>query len=443
MRIMVGMSATLIHHGHIRLLSRAKEYGTVIVGLTSDDEVFRQKGYQPELCFAARKEIIEAIKFVDGVVETPWLITRDLLGRHNIDVLVHGNDNADDLPLDKLIILPRTEGVSSSQIRNRALASIVSVKNRKAIFSAGPGSLLAENLLGLEPCFGRGDVQYEQIENRVLSELRRISGHSHIVRLQGSATLALEIAVRNFVSGRVLVITTGYYGDRLVSICRSAHDCGRISTLDVIKLQDSDHVGTDYDWVATVYTETSSGLKNDIRRMRSLADRTRAKLLVDATGSIGLEDGHELADVIGYSSCKGLFGLTGAAFVAYNEHPQVHEPSFCLNLTTHAEGKVTGPYHAMCALNLVLPRHDEIRDSVRIGKRTICARYADRLLRSENEQPLLCTLVRGQIVPLDDKIVLYTPRDRSSGTSLICHLGEAHLGSLAKGAIYDRIRIVD
>ena len=37
-RIMVDMSATLIHHGHIRLLKRASSYGNVIVALTTDEE---------------------------------------------------------------------------------------------------------------------------------------------------------------------------------------------------------------------------------------------------------------------------------------------------------------------------------------------------------------------------------------------------------------------
>ena len=38
---MVDMSATLIHHGHIRLLKRAKKFGYLIVGLTSDEEIFK------------------------------------------------------------------------------------------------------------------------------------------------------------------------------------------------------------------------------------------------------------------------------------------------------------------------------------------------------------------------------------------------------------------
>ena len=47
MRIMVDMSATLIHHGHIRILKKAKELGTVIVALTTDEEILKKKGYSP------------------------------------------------------------------------------------------------------------------------------------------------------------------------------------------------------------------------------------------------------------------------------------------------------------------------------------------------------------------------------------------------------------
>ena len=38
-RILVDMSATLIHHGHINLLKKASKFGRVIVSLTSDQEI--------------------------------------------------------------------------------------------------------------------------------------------------------------------------------------------------------------------------------------------------------------------------------------------------------------------------------------------------------------------------------------------------------------------
>ena len=71
-RIMVDMSATLIHHGHIRLLKKASLHGDVIIGLTTDEEIISKKGYQPELDFEYRKEVLESIKYVSEVVAVPW-----------------------------------------------------------------------------------------------------------------------------------------------------------------------------------------------------------------------------------------------------------------------------------------------------------------------------------------------------------------------------------
>ena len=65
---MVDMSATLLHHGHVRLLKSAKEYGQVVVALTTDAEIEQKKGYTPELCFSERAEILLALRDVDEVV---------------------------------------------------------------------------------------------------------------------------------------------------------------------------------------------------------------------------------------------------------------------------------------------------------------------------------------------------------------------------------------
>jgi glycerol-3-phosphate cytidylyltransferase len=121
---MVDMSATLIHHGHVRLLRAAKEHGNVIVALTTDEEILSQKGFEPELDFASRREVLEAIKFVDEVVPSPWLIDDSFLDQYRIDLLVHGSDNSNLVSKDRLLVLPRTNGVSSSQLRGRVLKAI-------------------------------------------------------------------------------------------------------------------------------------------------------------------------------------------------------------------------------------------------------------------------------------------------------------------------------
>ena len=46
-RVMVDMSVTLLHHGHIRLLKKAAEYGEVVVGLTRLDGILCAFNFRP------------------------------------------------------------------------------------------------------------------------------------------------------------------------------------------------------------------------------------------------------------------------------------------------------------------------------------------------------------------------------------------------------------
>ena len=124
-RVMVDLSATLIHHGHIRLLKKAAEIGDVVVALTTDEEVKRTKGYIPELDFEARKEILESIRYVKEVISSPWLIDDAFLVANHCDFLVHGHDNSNHIPKEKLVIFPRTEGISSSLLRERVLDCLI------------------------------------------------------------------------------------------------------------------------------------------------------------------------------------------------------------------------------------------------------------------------------------------------------------------------------
>lgn len=130
-RIMVDMSATLIHHGHVRLLRQAKKLGTVVVALTTDEEILARKGYAPELDYEERREVLESIRYVDEVVPSPWLIDEAFLDRHRIDLLVHGHDNSNPISPARLLTLPRTDGVSSSQLRSRVLRSVATTMEHR------------------------------------------------------------------------------------------------------------------------------------------------------------------------------------------------------------------------------------------------------------------------------------------------------------------------
>ena len=117
-RVLVDMSLTTVHHGHVRILKKASELGDVLVALVSDEEIFRSKGFYPILCFENRKEIALAFKYVQDVIESDWLIDEKFLDNHNIDLLVHGDDNKNPIPAERLVIFERTKDISSTKLRN-------------------------------------------------------------------------------------------------------------------------------------------------------------------------------------------------------------------------------------------------------------------------------------------------------------------------------------
>ena len=321
------------------------------------------------------------------------------------------------------------------------ICDLVDLANRnKKLFTAGPASLVTENITGLMPCFGRGDASYLTAEEYVLDFLKDMTGHQQMVRLQGSASLAIEIMISNFLSGRVLVISTGYYSDRLRELAEmSFRNYKFIQEITIASFEEAKDMSINFDWVLACSVETSTGFRIPIKELGALAQAKSAKLMLDATASIGLEEHHELADVLAYSSCKGLFGLTGAAFIAFNQGPAHSIDSFYLNLDSHIEKRMTGPYHSILSLLNILPRHKWYRESVIKNKEIFCDRFKSFLTVPQKNQPWLCTHVSCSITAVDESVVLYQSRGLVDG-SIVCHLGEAHLGGDSKGKILESIK---
>ena len=320
------------------------------------------------------------------------------------------------------------------------LKKIINKKNKnKIIFTAGPASLLEENISALNPCFGRGDKEYAEKEKFVLKKILDISGQTKIVRMQGSASLALEIIASNFLFGKVLIVRTGYYSDRIYYLTNSAKKIfGNIKKIDTVPWNNLYNVSQKYDWIFACSTETSCGLKLPIEELYKIKLKTKAKLMLDATGSIGLENNHDLADVMAFSSCKGLFGLTGASFICYKKNPENEVNSFYLNIDNHLKKKMTGPYHAIYSLFNVLKNHSKYKSSVQINKKLFLKKMKNQLTVPNKFQPLLCTHVKCVVKTKNKKVILYEPRNNIGG-SVVCHIGEVHLGKKAKGKILDNL----
>lgn len=113
----------LFHIGHLRLLQRAKQLGDRLIVAVSTDEFNRKKGKEAIIPFEQRAEIVANIKCVDMVIpEESWEQKIEDIKKYNVNVLVMGDDWLGKFDYLKeycdVVYLPRTEGISSTQIRN-------------------------------------------------------------------------------------------------------------------------------------------------------------------------------------------------------------------------------------------------------------------------------------------------------------------------------------
>ena len=315
------------------------------------------------------------------------------------------------------------------------IENFIKNKNRrKILFTPGPSSLSKENILGLGPFFGRGDSDYLSVEKKVLNKLKKMSGQKRVVPLQGAGSLAIEIMCYNFLKGKILIIDTGYYSERVKKICYNLLNLKRIKILKSISWKKIDEFSGKFDWIICCPTETSIGLKIPIKDVKKLSRKLKAKIMLDSTASFGLENHHNFADVLSFSSCKGLFGLTGACFISYKTKPLYFKNSFYLNLANHENKKMTGPYHIIASLHNILKNYSKFKKSVIQNKKVFSKKFEKFLVHPKKNQPLICTYVNKKIKSSSRKVILYKSRGKIMG-SVVSHLGEAHLKSKAKGKI--------
>ncbi len=115
----------LLHYGHIEIFRRAKELadgGKLIIGLSSD-EFNATKGKTSHMPYEKRKELVEAIRYVDKVIpEENWEQKKNDITEHDVDVFVMGSDwkgKFDELKdLCEVVYLERTPAISSTAIKN-------------------------------------------------------------------------------------------------------------------------------------------------------------------------------------------------------------------------------------------------------------------------------------------------------------------------------------
>jgi phosphoenolpyruvate phosphomutase / 2-hydroxyethylphosphonate cytidylyltransferase len=127
--VYVGMSADLIHPGHINILERAAELGDVTVGLLTDAAIASYKRL-PHMTFEQRKKVVENLRAVSRVVPQETLDYVPNLRELQPNYVVHGDDWRTGVQRETrkrvidalqewggdLVEVPYTQGISSTQL---------------------------------------------------------------------------------------------------------------------------------------------------------------------------------------------------------------------------------------------------------------------------------------------------------------------------------------
>ena len=118
----------LLHIGHVLLFKKAKELGDHLIVAVQDDDVIRKYKPEAEMVYTINERLmmVGAIKYVDEVVVYKN-VDKDIR-KIDFDVFAKGPDQNHEgfqRAIDwcrenerEVVVIPRTEGISSTMIRN-------------------------------------------------------------------------------------------------------------------------------------------------------------------------------------------------------------------------------------------------------------------------------------------------------------------------------------
>lgn len=118
----------MFHIGHLNIIKRAKEKcDYLIVGVSTDELVEKEKNKTPVIPFEERLEIVSAIRFVDKVVPQTDKNKFEAWRKYHFNKMFVGSDWKGTSQWDKfekqfapygveIVYLPHTDGISSTKL---------------------------------------------------------------------------------------------------------------------------------------------------------------------------------------------------------------------------------------------------------------------------------------------------------------------------------------
>jgi glycerol-3-phosphate cytidylyltransferase len=131
-------SFDMLHVGHTNILKNAKKLGDyLIVGVSTDRLIKKQKFLSPVIKYADRVSVIKDLKYVDKVIKQDNFFDIEQLRPYHIDIIVLGSDWKNvffqelysclkELNI-KIIYLPYTKRLSSSSIKEKIIRNCIPI----------------------------------------------------------------------------------------------------------------------------------------------------------------------------------------------------------------------------------------------------------------------------------------------------------------------------
>ena len=235
----------LLHYGHIRLLERAKALGDyLIVGVTSDDYDKTRGKINNQQSLMERVAAVKATGIADEVIAEEYEGQKiDDIRRFGVDIFTVGSDwegKFDYLSeYCKVVYLPRTEGISSSEIRAEKRNLSIKIVGESAIGLKFKNECKYVN--GVEICdvsaqayylVSSPDKHYKQIVEAVMQG-KHVLCESPIALSEEECRSAYSIADSNnciLMEGIKTAYSTAY--SRLILLAKSGK-IGNILSVDV------------------------------------------------------------------------------------------------------------------------------------------------------------------------------------------------------------------
>jgi len=300
------------------------------------------------------------------------------------------------------------------------------------LFTPGPLTTSHAVKAAMQVDLGSRDTQMLDITSSIRQRLLSMAGASDkydSIIMQGSGSFAVESVISSVVpsstnGGRLLVLSNGAYGDRIVDMAKRAG----IETVVVRVNEDvvvtASHASdallavtadVPYTHVAVIHHETTAGVLNPIRDIGQVVREhgRGASFIVDSMSAFGAYEVDMAKDHVDYlvsSANKNIEGVPGFSFAICNRQKLEKEGMNARTVTLDLLGQLKGlnangqfrftpPTHALLAFNQALKEHEA--EGGPAGRLERYTRNCERLIqemRLMGFQPYVDDIHRGVII---------------------------------------------